>query len=145
RDPYMAYTYTYVWGSNQVKAMQGNTLYDIITYNVDGTLNADAARGAERYIHYVHGVNPLQIVYLSNMNAYGAVKSVTRFYHSWFQKGSDWDTAGVSKYGPPPGYLPGGPNPSYSWDGCCPSGCSGISCGAAVLSPPANQPPQKSY
>src|SRR5262249_7585798 len=79
-DPYGAFTYVYVWGSNQVKAMQGNTLYDIVTFNVDNTLNADAARGAERYIHYIHGVNPLQLVYLSNMNAYGAVKSVTRFY-----------------------------------------------------------------
>ena len=43
------------------------------------------------------------------------------------------------------GYLPGGPNPSYTWDGCCPSGCSGVSCGGSQLSPPAGQPPQKAY
>jgi hypothetical protein len=37
----------------------------------------------------------------------------------------------------------GGPNPAYKWDPRCP----GISprCGAAVPSPPAGQPPQKSY
>jgi len=49
----------------------------------------------------------------------------------------------VSEYGPPPGYLTGGPNPGYTWDSCCPSGCSG--CGTAPLSPPAGQPAQKSY
>src|SRR5262249_15657723 len=52
-DPYLAFTYVYVWGSNQVKAMEGNTLFDIVTYNIDNTLNADAVRGAERYIHYL--------------------------------------------------------------------------------------------
>ena len=36
-----------------------------------------AARGAERYVHYLHGVNPLSLVYLSNMEDFGAVKSVT--------------------------------------------------------------------
>jgi hypothetical protein len=90
-------------------------------------------------------VNPLGLVYLSNMGAVGAAKSVSKFYHSWFAKGSDWDTVGVSKYGPPPGYLVGGPNPSYAWDGCCPNNCSGVSCGPAQLSPPSGQPPQKSY
>lgn len=143
-DPYLAYLTSYVWGSNQVKADQGNLLYDVVTYGIDPA-NPDAVRGAERYVHYIHGVNPLQLVYLSNMGAYGAASSVTRFFHSWFGNGSYWDAAGVSKYGPPPGYLPGGPNPSYNWDACCPNGCSGNSCGPAVLSPPAGQPAQKSY
>jgi hypothetical protein len=144
-DPYLAYLQDYFWGSNQIKADQGNLLLDVVTFAVDDATAADAARGAERYIHYVHGVNPLQVVYLSNMGAFGAQKSVTRFFHSWYAKGSNWDAAGVSMYGPPPGYLTGGPNPSYAWDGCCPSGCSGYSCGAAQLSPPIGQPDQKSY
>jgi hypothetical protein len=144
KDPYMAYLSSYTWGSNQVKADQGNLLYDLITYNVDPT-NGDAARGAERYIHYIHGVNPLQIVYLSTMTDHGAAKSVTRFFHSWYAKGSLWDAFGVSMYGPPPGYLTGGPNPGYTWDGCCPGNCSGNSCGAGQPSPPAGQPNQKSY
>jgi len=144
-DPYMAFLYVYVWGSNQVKADQGNLLYGVVTYDVAGPSAVDAARGAERYVHYVHGVNPLSLVYLSNMEDFGAVKSVTQIYHSWFAHASDWDAEGISMYGPPPGYLAGGPNPSYSWDGCCPDGCSGSSCGDAMPSPPANQPPQKSY
>jgi hypothetical protein len=79
------------------------------------------------------------------MGDHGAAKSVTRFYHSWFAHGSAlWDAVGVSTYGPPPGYLTGGPNPSYAWDCCCPINC-GTSCGATPLSPPSGQPAAKSY
>jgi hypothetical protein len=144
-DPYMAYLQDYFWGSNQVKADQGNLFYDVVTFAVDAATSAEAARAAERYVHYVHGTNPLGLVYLSNMGGHGAAKSVTRFFHAWYAKGSDWDAVGVSKYGPPPGYLTGGPNPQYTWDACCPNGCSGNSCGAAQPSPPVGQPDQKSY
>jgi endoglucanase len=143
-DPYGAYLTSYVWGSNQVKADQGNLLYDVVTYGIEPQ-NVDAVRGAERYIHYIHGVNPLQLVYLSNMGGHGAIKSVSRIFHAWFAKGSPWEAAGVSKYGPPPGYLVGGPNPSYKWDACCPFTCSHHACGTAPPSPPAQQPDQKSY
>jgi hypothetical protein len=146
-DPYMASLQAYTWGSNQDKAGQGNMFADVVTFAVDATQNAAAMRAAERYVHYVHGVNPLQLVYLSNMP--GAAKGVTRFFHTWFAHGSQWDAVGVSKYGPPPGYLVGGPNPGYTWDSCCPSGCgssaNNMMCGTAVLSPPAGQPDQKSY
>jgi endoglucanase len=145
-DPYMAYlSEGYWWGINQIKSDQGNLLYDVVTFALDASSSATATKGAERYIHWLHGVNPLQLVYLSNMGSYGAQKSVTRFYHSWYAKGSNWDAVGVSEYGPPPGYLTGGPNPSYTWDSCCPGNCSGYSCGAAQLSPPGGQPDQKSY
>jgi hypothetical protein len=144
-DPYLAYLTGYWWGINQIKSDQGNLLYDVITYGIDSGTNATAAKGAERYVHWLHGVNPLQLVFLSNMGAHGATKSVTRFFHSWYANGSYWDAVGVSKYAPPPGYLTGGPNPSYAWDGCCPNGCSGNSCGAAMLAPPSGQPDQKSY
>jgi endoglucanase len=143
-DPYLAYLNSYVWGSNQIKADQGSLLYDLVSYAIDPS-NPDVVRGAERYIHYIHGVNPLQLVYLSNMGDHGAYKSVTRIFHGWFAHGSNWDAAGVSKYGPPPGYLVGGPNPKYTWDKCCPAGCSGNSCGPGQPSPPAGQPDQKSY
>jgi|GEM_PF-5731021 len=44
------------------------------------------------------------------MNAHGATKSLTEIYHAWFCDGSPlWDKVGVSAYGPPPGYLAGGP------------------------------------
>jgi hypothetical protein len=144
-DPYLAYLQAYTWGSNQVKAGQGNMFADVAAFGIDSAASADANRYAERYVHYVHGVNPLEVVYLSNMGNYGATKSITRFFHSWFAHGSQWDAFGVSKYGPPPGYLPGGPNPGYTWDTCCPSNCSGNSCGPSQPSPPAGQPDQKSY
>jgi hypothetical protein len=73
------------------------------------------------------------------MGDYGATKFTTRIYHSWYDNESNYQIA-------PPGYLPGGPNPTYAWDGCCPNGCGqGNSCGASQLSPPTGQPDQKSY
>ena len=57
--------------------------------------------------------------------------------------------SGRPTYGPPPGFLAGGPNPSYDWDGCCPSGCGSTGnnaiCTAESISPPKGQPAQKSY
>jgi len=144
-DPYLAYVHTYTWGSNACKARQGAVFTDIATFGIDPGKNAEASRYAERYIHYLHGVNPLGLVYLSNMADFGASRSVTRFFHTWFAHGSNWDSVGTSKYGPPPGFLVGGPNPSYAWDSCCPGRCRWRSCGPAPLSPPAGQPPQKSY
>jgi endoglucanase len=144
-DPYLAFLYSYVWGSNSGKSSQGNVLADVVNFGIDAASNADAMRGAERYVHYIHGLNPLSLVYLSNMGAHGAQKSVSRLYHSWFAKGSLWDTVGVSRYAPAPGFLVGGPNPGYAWDSCCPSGCSGVSCGGSIPSPPSGQPAQKAY
>jgi hypothetical protein len=150
-DPYMAYLPRYVWGSNGAKADQGNMLYDLVTFHVDtpgegGTSAATATRDrAESFVHYLHGVNPLGEVYLSSMGAYGATESVTRFFSYWFSSG--WVAA--STYGPPPGFLVAGPNATYTWDVCCPTGCGSpandMACGPSMLSPPAMQPDQKSY
>jgi len=150
QDPYLAYLKDYTWGSNQTKAAKGNCFTAAVVHGVHPEYDADLQRAAARYIHYVHGVNPLSLVYLSNMGAYGAENSVNEFYHSWFKDGSAaWDRVGVSTYGPPPGYLVGGPNPSYDWDGCCPSGCGSADnnaiCSSQSISPPKGQPPQKSY
>jgi endoglucanase len=146
-DPYMAYLKDYVWGSNGTKSNQGMMFYDMIDFGIDASKNADALRGAERYVHYIHGVNPLGFVYLSNMYDYGAVNGVSTFFHTWFTHGSPlWDKVGVSTYGPAPGYLTGGPNPGYAVDTCCAAGCgAGNSCTSESLSPPEGQPAQKSY
>jgi endoglucanase len=145
-DPYLSFLEHYYWGSNGNKADAGNMLYDVRAYGIDPSANADAMRAAERYVHYIHGLNPLQLVYLSNMQGVGATKSVTRFFHTWFAHGSKWDAVGVSQYGPPPGYLVGGPNSTYAWEGCCPSSCAGASCGgSSPPSPPVGQPDQKAY
>jgi hypothetical protein len=150
RDPYFAYLKDYTWGSNAVKALQGLMFLNLVHYASETTLDLEALRAAERYVHYLHGVNPLHIVYLSNMYAYGADNGVSEFFHSWFVDGSPlWDRVGTSTYGPAPGFLTGGPNPSYDWDGCCPSGCGSPGnnerCGAERPMPPYDQPPQKSY
>ena len=122
----------------------------MVTYNLDAANNTNYTNAASGYVHYVHGVNPTAYAYLSNMSAYGAENSVTQFFHTWFCDGSAlWDQAGVSTYGPAPGYLPGGPNPSYNVDGCCPAGCGSTAndnlCAASLVTPPLGQPAQKSY
>ena len=150
RDPYLSFTKTYTWGSNGVKSSQGSMNYNLITYGMDQGITGMARESAESYIHNLHGVNPLNMVYLSNMYGYGGENCVKEFYHSWFCNGSPlWDRVGSSTYGPAPGYLTGGPNPSYDWDGCCPSGCGSASnnrlCLSESISPPKGQPSQKSY
>jgi hypothetical protein len=136
-DPYLAHQTDYVWGSNAQKARIGSLFYLYEVHpELDGSRRADAVRAAERYVHYLHGVNPLGLVYLSSMNRFGAHRSVREFFHSWFSDGTEWDT------NPAPGFLTGGPNASYDWDGQCPGHQA---CPAAVPSPPFGQPPMKSY
>jgi endoglucanase len=142
-DPYLAFVADYTWGSNAHKSRTGCLFYDTITFGTDATQNDASRRAAERYVHYIHGVNPLGLVYLSNMGASGAHRSVTSFFHTWFaDKSPQWDEVGVSTYGPAPGFLVGGPNPSYDWDAVCPGNAL---CPATRPSPPYMQPPQKSY
>ena len=150
QDPYLAYLKDYTWGSNQTKAAKGNCFTAAVVHGLASDQSADFLRAAERYLHYLHGVNPFSLVYLSNMNEHGAENSVNEFYHTWFaDKSPAWDRVGVSTYGPPPGFLVGGPNPSYDWDACCPGGCGAAEnnavCTAESISPPKGQPPQKSY
>src|SRR5690554_978860 len=152
RGPYRAYLEAkdFTWGSNRTMAQKGMTFYNFVTFNLPGTDKHNSEQAALGYINYLHGVNPLGKVYLSNMSEFGAADSVDSFYHSWFADGSvNWDSVSGSNYGPAPGFLVGGPNPSYSWDSCCPNSCGSTSqnaaCGVAPLSPPAAQPAAKSY
>lgn len=149
-DPYSAYIKDYTWGSNRVKAAQANMYMDLLEYDFSIGDQEELENAAYSYVHYFHGINPLSMVYLSNMYEYGAGHSVNEFYHSWFSDGSVlWDRVGTSTYGPAPGYLTGGPNPNYDWDGCCPSGCGSSSnnskCNSESIAPPKDQPNQKSY
>ncbi len=140
----------YTWNSNQTKSKQGNMFLAMNRYNFDAGNATNYANAASGFVHYFHGVNPNSKTYLSNMGKFGAENSVTSFYHSWFEDGSAlWDEVGVSTYGPAPGFIPGGVNPSYDWDACCPSGCGSAAnnalCVAESLDPPKNQPIQKSW
>jgi hypothetical protein len=146
RDPYRAPLQVYTWGSNSTKARVGLVLHSFVKYGLTGAPEAEVLTAAEGFIHYLHGVNPLGLAYLTNMRSLGAERSINEIFHTWFADGSAvWDSVSESTHGPAPGFLAGGPNASYDWDGCCPNGCGGTSCGASAPSPPKGQPPQKSY
>lgn len=151
-DPYRAYLNQdhYVWGSNRAKVQQGTLFINLETYQLSQQLKGIGQTAAQDYLHYLHGVNPLGIVYLSNMYLLGVERSVNEFYHSWFlDKSPRWDRVGESVFGPAPGYLVGGPNSDYAWDSCCPSNCGSSTnnrlCKSQSLSPPQNQPTLKAY
>ena len=155
KDPYRAPMNTYTWGSNQIKMAQAR-IYQMLAQRASGTTVQTAAAGAEDYVHYIHGINPFGLVYLTNMKRAGAENSVTTLFHTWFADGSaKWDVVTSTTPGPAPGFVPGGPNPGFSLDGCCtaPSGDAAYHCyGAAEYSlcsqnwqPPLGQPPEKAY
>ena len=135
-DLYRAFLHDpqYHWGSNQPRANYGNSNLDVLTFKLTvEDPEAYKARALEQ-LHYFHGVNPLGIVYLSNMYGYGATNSVNEIFHTWYAHGTRWSNAKHSACGPPPGYIPGGPNADAVRDGV-----------PASISPPAGQPIQKAY
>lgn len=151
RDPYRAYMNDYTWGSNASKATVGRMLQLLEIYGSDAALGEEAVLAAEGYVHYLHGVNPLGLVYLTNMQRAGAEHSAHTLYHSWFSEDSlTWSTTTDTTPGPAPGFVVGGPNPHYTLDGCCTDGsmCYGASSFALCSmdwSPPLDQPAAKSY
>ena len=113
-DGYRSFLLTYPWGSNRAKAEMGLNFYYYDKLRVEPNSTVDFTTAAEDYLHYLHGVNPFNWVYLSNMNDFGASRSLTSFYHTWFSPGTPWSKTGESEHGPAPGFLSGGPNSSYS-------------------------------
>ncbi len=120
--------WSYHWGSNSIKCNYGILNATLANKGIGSATNLK--RKAEGMIHSMHGVNPLGLVYLTNMTSFGAEKSVNQIYHNWFADGTIYDHALTSPKGPPPGYVPGGPNPYFS---------------VQTLTPPYGQPPAKSY
>ncbi|MCL1832630.1 MAG: glycoside hydrolase family 9 protein [Oscillospiraceae bacterium] len=116
-DGYRSYLEQYPWGSNQHKGNTGSTFWYFAELDIDPAKSIEYADAAEDYLRYIHGVNPLNTVYLTNMNDYGASRSMTTIYHNWYSK---WNRNGVSDAGPPPGYLPGGANAGFNVDGVFP-------------------------
>jgi hypothetical protein len=147
-DPYGAYVDGYWWGSNSTKSRRGSVFTQAVHADLGDRPARDYMNAGAGYLHYLHGVNPLGKSYLSNMGGQGAENSVSQFYHIWYADKTDWDEVGVSKYGPAPGFLVGGPNDSYERDACCATGCGGYGarmCKIPVKRPPTGQPPAKSY
>lgn len=120
----------YHWNSHEVKANCGLDNLDFVTFNVNTGQSTLYKELGENYLHWFHGVNPMGKVMLTNMYAYGGDSCVNEFYHAWFGNGTVWDNVFTSPNGPPPGYVPGGPNKDFS---------------IPALSPPGGQPPMKSY
>jgi hypothetical protein len=153
-DPYRSPIKDYVWASNESKVQQAR-LYQLLALYGNGASVMIADSAALEYVHYIHGVNPLGLVYLTNMSSAGAKHSASTMFHSWFAHGTRWERVSDTMPGPPPGYLVGGPNPLYSKDACCTAGFGtwGYRChGSADYSlcsnnyaPPIGQPALKSY
>ncbi|MBN2782562.1 MAG: glycoside hydrolase family 9 protein [Campylobacterales bacterium] len=113
-DGYGSYIDAYYWGSNRAKSHAGSVLINSVVYDLD--VNETEIKGyAQNYLHYVHGLNPLAKVYLSNASSLGAKNSVDEFYHMWFSDNTIYDNVNTS-YGPPPAYLVGGANSYYESD-----------------------------
>jgi endoglucanase len=154
-DPYRAPMKDYTWGSNKGKTLQAR-LYQLASVSsTDPRLSEVTLAAALEYVHYIHGVNPLGLVYLTNMSVAGAGHSAATMFHSWFAYGTRWQQVTESLPGPPPGFLVGGPNPQFSTDECCraPAGSPSYRCYRAAtfslcqrnFAPPLAQPPAKSY
>ncbi len=118
-----------VWGSNIFRSNQATMFNSMNSVGLDETHHADYGKAAYGVMTWLHGTNPTAYAMLSNMGASGAEFSIPEFYHGWFGDGTPFDM------NPAPGFLPGGPNPSYHPDPSC--GCT--------ISPPQNQPVQKSF
>lgn len=149
KDPYFAYVDGYWWGSNATKARRGAVYTQAIVGGLAQDDPKETLNQAAGYLHYLHGVNPMGLTYLTNMNGAGAERSVSTLYHAWFKDGSKlYDSTKTSRYGPAPGLLVGGPNASYSRDDCCETSCNVAAdalCALPSMSPPQGQPPAKSY
>lgn len=125
---------TYGWGSNAVRARHGSSNLDVVDYGIDAGPPEPYRARAAAALHYLHGTNPLGIVYLSNMYDVGASHSANRIFHNWYVPGSRWEDARSSACGPVPGLLTGGPN-VYAQRLGVPD----------TRRPPVGQPHQKSY
>ncbi|HAY71098.1 MAG TPA: hypothetical protein DCX89_04350, partial [Saprospirales bacterium] len=136
------------WGSNETQSNMGNLFQAYHHFNLNSSNNEWAEEIMTHFVHYIHGVNPIGLAYITNMSDYGASRSANTIYHAWFTDGSNlWDDVRTSVYGPAPGFIPGGPNPSWHLDWCCPDNCGSSEFNELCvdLTPPSNQPTLKSY
>ena len=108
--------YMYHWGSNKPASHLGVINMNAILYGMDQANHTAYQDKAAGMLHYINGVNPMGMTYLTNMYGFGAEACVNEMYHYWFNDGTEWDHALNSPKGPAPGYLTGGPNASYGGD-----------------------------
>jgi endoglucanase len=126
------------WGSNRNQAFYGLNLFMAARQGIYGShTEAEVLALAQKHLHYMLGLNPLNMVYMTNMAAYGGEHSSFQIFHSWFSftvnDGDNGNTTyngkpqsvleplypynpadtQTSTYGPAPGLVPGGPNWYY--------------------------------
>jgi hypothetical protein len=129
-------SWMYAWGSNQIKACAGLELYLAGKLGFTGSYSAaQCVSHAEDFLHYFHGANPLNMVYMTNTDSMGAEHCVWHLFNTWFGQYATASSltnyigkpaavvdplypyaAGdnqTSNYGPPPGYVPDGPTYQY--------------------------------
>ena len=149
-------SWSYHWGSNTPRAAQGVFLVTAAELGATGSQTAASCiRHALDTLHFFHGQNALNMMYLTNMAASGGEHSSFQFYHAWFGDSASTSSrstfmgkptsiaeaaypyfAGVdnhgvsdnktSSLGPPPGFVPGGPNASYSGTASPPAGATAL-------------------
>ena len=138
----------YHWGSVLPISNMSISNYNLIYYELDSANYQSYKKRASSVIHFFHGLNPHNIVYISNMYSFGGDNCANEIYHAWFSDKTEWDNAKNSN-GPPPGFLVGGPNREFKWDDCCPDKCgneyNNSQCKALDISSAINQPPMKCY
>jgi hypothetical protein len=153
KDPYRAPIRDYTWASNMSKMSQARLYQLLAMYGGSPAVTAKVESVAMEYLHYIHGVNPLGYVYLTNMKSAGAEQSASTMFHYWFSSHSSrWSRVTDTTPGPPPGYLVGGPNPTFALDACCASTAADKCYGSPAaplcsinFAPPLGQPALKSY
>ncbi len=123
----------YHHGSNTSKLGLGILNQFAVKYGINPANAGSYNDHAMAMMHYLHGINPIGITYLSNMYDLGAERSVNEITHGWFADDTPWDNALTSLYGPPPGFVSGGAN--WFYGGNLPF----------APSPPSGQPHQKSF
>jgi endoglucanase len=144
--------WSYYWGSNAIRSGYGLFLLDAAALGATGSHTpAECVEHALDILHFFHGQNTLNMLYLTNMAAAGGEHSSFQFYHAWYgdylnthsrtnfvgkpasivepdypyYKGTDNHGVSDNKsslYGPPPGIVPGGPNKDYTGDATPPLG-----------------------
>jgi endoglucanase len=120
------------FGNNRVKAHIGNLFLEQVRYSLDTPNATNYTNAAAGYLHYILGVNPNGLAYITNMYAYGCTRCANEMYHAWMGDGTVWDNALTSPNGPAPGFVTGGANGGYT--------------GTGVPTPPAGgQPLLKTY
>ena len=146
--------WSYHWGSNAMRAGYGVFLTMAARLGATGSATeTECFAHALDFLHYFHGQNPLSMVYLTNTASIAGEHSLYQLYHAWFGasasasssasyigkppgitepdypyfKGTDNHAVSDDKsstFGPAPGFVPGGPNASYSGTAIPPAGAT---------------------